>query len=240
MLVESLYSQKYNKLNVANTMSGESLPKLKLVYFDIKGKGEPIRLLLNYLGIPFEDYRFKSRDEFMEMKTNGTLSFGQVPALFVNDETVLVQSAAIMRYIAKLGNKKTYPDDLIQAAVVDAIMDLEADAFTGLRVCKYSTRMGFSTDVLTENVVEDTKKLLNAEIIPKHLENLEKLLEKSKTGWLANTESPTIADFFWVPVLDSLVEGWSGDSNILDPFPKLLELRKKFHEIEQVALYEQK
>ena len=53
------------------------LPKLKLMYFDIKGKGEPIRLALRYLGIPFEDYRFKD-GEFMELKTSGKLMFGQV------------------------------------------------------------------------------------------------------------------------------------------------------------------
>ena len=53
-------------------------PKLKLMYFDIKGKGEPIRLALRYLGLPFEDYRFKDRSDFMEMKTSGKLMFGQV------------------------------------------------------------------------------------------------------------------------------------------------------------------
>mmetsp|Transcript_17690 Transcript_17690/g.21456 ORF Transcript_17690/g.21456 Transcript_17690/m.21456 type:complete len:229 (-) Transcript_17690:166-852(-) len=220
------------------------IPKLKLVYFDIDGKGEPIRLLLNYLGVEFEDMRFKSREEFIKMKTDGTLAFGQVPALFVGEDAVIVQSVAILRYIGKLGRhlgfKNLYPEDIIKAATVDFIMDFEADAFTGLRTCKYSARFGFSSDVLTEEAIESTKKTLNAEIIPKHLTNLQKCLEVSKSGWLADTSDPSIADFYWVPVLDSIVSGWTGDKDLLKNFPKLQDLQKKFHELEKVAEYRAK
>ena len=186
------------------------LPKLKLLYFDITGKGEPIRWLLTYLGIPFEDHRFSSRDEFLKLKNDGTLQFGQVPALVVDSNTVLTQSAAILRYIGQLGplsprKVDPYPLDSIKAALVDAIMDQEADSFAALRLCKYTARfgrsngpyvaklqynsaipsIGFSTDVLTEEVIEDTKKHLNTEVIPKHLSQLQTILEKSETGWLA-------------------------------------------------------
>eukprot|EP00961_Rhodomonas_salina_P114075 1534773-Rhodomonas_salina.2 len=67
------------------TMTGKrkfpDQPKLKLYYFDIKGKGEPIRLLAAYSGLELEDYRFEGRDHFMKLKEDGTLPFGQVPPL---------------------------------------------------------------------------------------------------------------------------------------------------------------
>ena len=37
---------------------------VRLQYFNIKGLGEPIRLILSLAGVPFEDYRFADRDEF--------------------------------------------------------------------------------------------------------------------------------------------------------------------------------
>ena len=42
--------------------------------------GEPIRLLMTYAGIEFTDYRFTDRNDFMKMKENGELPFGQVIA----------------------------------------------------------------------------------------------------------------------------------------------------------------
>lgn len=37
-------------------------PKYKLIYFPSKALGEPIRLLLSYMGESFEDFMFKRED----------------------------------------------------------------------------------------------------------------------------------------------------------------------------------
>jgi hypothetical protein len=42
-------------------------PKYKLSYFGVKALGEPIRLLLSYGGIEFEDYRFE-REQWLQLK----------------------------------------------------------------------------------------------------------------------------------------------------------------------------
>ena len=70
---------------------------LKLVYFDIPGAAEPIRLALHHAELPFEDFRFSSREEFTRMKVKGELAFGQVPALQIAGGPLLVQSKAILR-----------------------------------------------------------------------------------------------------------------------------------------------
>ena len=70
---------------------------VELLYFNISGLGEPIRLALTLAGQPFVDRRV-SFDEFQQLKP--TLRFGQVPCLVV-DGVELFQSAAILRYVGQ-------------------------------------------------------------------------------------------------------------------------------------------
>lgn len=53
------------------------MPIPKLYYFDIPGKAEAARLACMYGDFPIEDIRL-SRDEFLAMKEEGKLPFGQV------------------------------------------------------------------------------------------------------------------------------------------------------------------
>jgi len=222
-------------------MTNNELPKLKLTYFAFGGKAEPIRVALTALGIPFEDFRFKTREEFLAMKESGQLNFGQVPMLEVwtsdGKHHVLTQSAALMRFVAKLGCVKNpggpqlYPmDDPVAAARVDAIMDQEADAFCGLRVAKYKERfgLGFLQEEKHQPLVEKITGESNSVIIPRHLGFLEKQLKANGTAWLAGTEGPSIADYFWVPVLRALQKGWSGDKEVLGKFQDLIDLVNRF------------
>ena len=111
--------------------------KLKLYYFDLAGKGECIRLACAQAGIALEDIRIPLDDRklFEQMKNEGKLMFGQLPALQLEDGTLLTQSGAIMRYIGKLAG--SYPTCMESAALVDAVMDEEVDLFVGLSVSKY-------------------------------------------------------------------------------------------------------
>jgi glutathione S-transferase len=167
-------------------------PKLKLYYFDIKGKGEHIRLLCAYAGLELEDYRFSSRDQFNALKENGTLAFGQVPLLEVDGKHQLVQNCAILRYLAQIAG--LYPSDPLLAAKVDACMAQEGDAFLGPTVVMYNTRFGIPMD---DELKKKSMEMISSDVMPKHLENLERLLKASSTGWLAGTEEPSPADFMW-------------------------------------------
>lgn len=218
--------------------------KLTLKYFDLPsgGKGEPIRLALHYCGVPFDDYKFPNREEFGALKASGELLFGQVPALFVQDSDgatvqVLNQTPAILRYVAKVGGRELYPSDPVQAAVVDAIMDFEADMFMGPRVARYKGRFGFSESVLTPAACKEVDAAINAEVLPRHLASLEALLKKSSTGWLAGTLGPSIADFLFVPMIGLLLEGWSGDARVVAPFPELVKLKERFMAVREISAY---
>jgi len=218
--------------------------EIKLYYFGIAGKGEAIRLALKHAGIEFEDYKFADFDEFNKMKETGELMFGQVPALKVTNKAsgkppaILTQSAAILRFIAKISpHTDLYPKCPIQAARVDAILDQEADAFQSFRCCNYADRFGFSQ--VDEEVMKKCKEEINEKVIPKHFELLEKQLVKGGTGWLAGTEKPTIADFQWAGILPAVKAGWTGKKWDMTAYPKLNAMCDRFYEIESVkAWYE--
>lgn len=178
-------------------MAGESHPKLKLYYFNIAGKGEPIRLLCAYAGLDLEDYRMQSSDEFLKLKADGKLAFGQVPMLEVDEGNgkvhQLVQSTAIIRYLGKLSG--LYPkDDDIVAAKIDAALAQETDAFMGPVVATYTKRFGIC---LEGEALKQSTELIAQEVAPRHIAALEKLLKSSETGWIAGTDKPSPADFVW-------------------------------------------
>lgn len=78
-----------------------SHPKIKLVYFNTRGRAESIRYLLAYAGVPYEDVRL-TREEW-NSKVKPTIPFGQLPALYFNG-AVITQSTAILRFLAKQFN----------------------------------------------------------------------------------------------------------------------------------------
>jgi len=66
---------------------------VKLVYFDLRARGELPRLIMHAAGQPFEDSNDKAAHEAF-------LPFGQVPLLIDGDRKI-VQSSTIARYLAK-------------------------------------------------------------------------------------------------------------------------------------------
>lgn len=213
--------------------------KLKLYYFDLSGKGEPIRLALTYAGIPFEDVML-TREQLMAMKADGTLKYGQVPALEVPGGGHICQSNAILRYIGRIAAPdKIYPADPLAASLVDSILDAEIDLFMGFSCSKYTARYGFTAiGEPGEPLFDSIRKALNDEVIPRHLSGLEKLLESSSTPWIANTAEPSIADFVLYPRLlwlEQFGEGISAD--ILKPFPRICKMLQDMANLPEIKTY---
>lgn len=213
-------------------------PELKLHYFDIKGKGESIRLICAYGGLELEDHRFESRDQFLAMKASSRLSFGQVPMLEVDGKVTMVQSAAIMRYLGKLTG--LYPmDDHILAQKIDAIMDQVSDVFMGSTVLTYGLRYAID---LSPEAKENCYGIYNETVLPTHLKRAERVLESSSTGWMAGTTEPSPADFVWYCSLVNMAakKEISDDNKSLSAFPKLKDFMEKFESLDAIKEYYRK
>lgn len=120
-------------------------PNLKLVYFDLAGKAEAIRLAFKLANVEFEDVRLSFEDfgkykagEVLEKYpfTKLPLPFGQLPVLIIDDEEIIGQSSAIIRYVGKITGH--YPTCPIKAAKIDSFLDHENDIFAPLSVSRYA------------------------------------------------------------------------------------------------------
>ncbi|XP_054721906.1 glutathione S-transferase Mu 1-like [Uloborus diversus] len=71
-----------------------------LGYWDIRGLAEPIRYLLHYKGVDFEDKRYLNYDDWQNDKFSLNLDFPNLP-YYIDDKVKLTQSTAILRYLAR-------------------------------------------------------------------------------------------------------------------------------------------
>ncbi|KAK2712883.1 hypothetical protein QYM36_011548 [Artemia franciscana] len=143
------------------------MPKTyKLTYFNLRAKGEPIRLILAYGNIQYEDNRIEFSDwPALKPKT----PFGQLPVLEV-DGKPLAQSNAIARFLAKQCNLMPATD--WEQAQADELADLANDIFTMTRPVNLV-------------LVRDDAKRQSA--IPEVLASLAPLLDKVEARLLANS-----------------------------------------------------
>lgn len=104
------------------------MPAYTLIYFAIRGRAEPIRLLLAAAGVPFDEDAIV-RETWMERKA--TMPLGQVPVLVERDggqERRIPQTQAILRHLGRVHGR--YGRDeaaMLRADVVaETVLDCRA------------------------------------------------------------------------------------------------------------------
>jgi len=99
---------------------------MKLTYFDVRGRAEPIRLLLELTGTPYE-YEGISPADWRAGAKEGTLEispFAHLP-LFEHEGLRMCQSQAILRHVARtLDRAGSTPEERIRA---DEVAELAVD-----------------------------------------------------------------------------------------------------------------
>ena len=94
----------------------------QITYFDIRGRAEPIRLLLEEIAVDYDDVQVASA-EWPALKPR--LPFGQLP-LYREGEVELVQSHAIYRHLARVHD--LYGEDEAQRVRCDMAVEALRDA----------------------------------------------------------------------------------------------------------------
>ncbi|CAK4083822.1 unnamed protein product [Aphanomyces euteiches] len=118
-----------SKLSLSKlSLTTMTTPALKLTYFDIAGRAGTARLALTITGIPFEDVRVLTPEEWAAMKQS--VPYKLLPTLSV-DGQVFAQSHAITRYVGTLSG--FYPkNNPLVALLVDEICDFNEDILAAL------------------------------------------------------------------------------------------------------------
>jgi len=148
------------------------MPDYKLIYFDTTGRGELIRLLFSVAGVEFEDVRISENlplTEWNELRPN--TPFGKLPMLEYEGKTIC-QSITIARMLARrfglAGKDET--EQVLAEMLVDCMCEIQDEISNMLYL-----------DLGPQANAKHGKRAFQ-EIIPQHLQNLEKLLKKNQDG----------------------------------------------------------
>ncbi|XP_023313068.1 glutathione S-transferase-like isoform X1 [Anoplophora glabripennis] len=196
-------------------------PAYKLTYFDFTALGEPIRFLLSYGGIEFEDNRIQ-RANWPALKPS--TPFGQVPILEYNGK-LAYQSIAICRYLAKqvkLVGKDDW-EDLEIDATVDTITDLR------LKFAQYI----FERD---EQAKKEKEKSLFNETFPFYLGKLDAQAKKNN-GYLVGCRL-TWVDLVFTAILDFF--NFMIKKDIITNFPNLQKVKENVEKIPNIKAWLEK
>jgi len=153
--------------------------KIKLTYFNLRGRAEVSRLMLAHKGVEYEDNRITG-DQWKALKPK--TPFGGLPLLEYNG-LELSQSMTIGRFLAREMNLagKTRTEEAQVDMVVDCIIDL-----IGARV-----KAVFEKD---EKVKAELMEKLKKETVPGAMANLEAILAKNGGKFMVGNDV-TWADF---------------------------------------------
>jgi len=201
-----------------------------LGYWDIRGLAEPIRYLLKYKGIQFNDkrYEFGEGTTFQQLDTLGKnwtpvkhtlgLDFPNLP-YYIDGDVKLSQSLAILRHLGKKhGLFATDHKSLVRQDLVEQqIQDIRVAFIWGLLINKAE--------------YEKNKETFINETLPTHLELLSKFLGNNQ--WLVGPNM-TYVDFLAYETLDWL-KLFSPQS--FTKFENLTQYMKRFESLPEISAY---
>ncbi|EUB60405.1 Glutathione S-transferase class-mu isozyme [Echinococcus granulosus] len=163
--------------------------KLRLLYFNIRGRAELIRLVLNAAEKDFQDVRVSST-EWPSLKAQ--MPFNQLPVLEVTtprgEKVMLTESMAIARLLARTFG--LYSDDAAEVYLIE--------------------RMNSLTSSLLEEIyalglkkVDSFKKLVEAEHVHEYMDAIEMALKERKSTFTAGPQV-TLADLQVIVLIDTM------------------------------------
>ncbi|XP_060602864.1 glutathione S-transferase Mu 1-like [Ruditapes philippinarum] len=197
-----------------------------LGYWKTKGLAQPIRLLLTYAGVEFEDVQYEqgpppdfSRESWYSVKPKfgEILSFPNLP-YYIDGDVKITQSHAILRHVARKYKLDGVTEN--EKAVVDMVIEEAMDLRHGIVKITYTSVENY------EKWKPDFFKNL-----PPKLKQFENHL--GVNDWFAG-RTITAADFSMYEILDQL-RRMQVDS--LNAFPKLQAFLDRFESLPKVKEY---
>ncbi|CAK8679018.1 unnamed protein product [Clavelina lepadiformis] len=196
----------------------ENMTKLILGYWDIRGLAQPIRYMLGYLGVEYEDKRYVEKNSWFDVKLNMNLDFPNIPYI-IDGDVRTTQTWAIMKYLAR---KHTilFPKTEEEIRSCDMLEEVARDL-----------AMPFFMLCYNHDGFDEAKKKYFSETLPKLLDLLEKFLGCSH--WMIGVKM-TYVDFYFNEVLD-VIQLMTSDC--LDKHQGIKKYVEKFFALDKIAAY---
>ncbi|KAK3849452.1 hypothetical protein Pcinc_043797 [Petrolisthes cinctipes] len=195
----------------------------ELGYWKIRGLGQHIRLLLEYVGEDYEDKQYTNgpapdyfdKSDWKPVKFNLGLEFPNLP-YYIDGDIKITQSNAIMYHLGRKHNLcgQTETDKIRVDTLVNMVFDLRY-AFAILCYRDYNTGKDKYMEALP-----DKMKVYNDALGDKK--------------WFVGDEI-TLPDFMIYETLD--VHKTLLDANLLKNYPKLAAFMKRFEELRPIKKY---
>lgn len=199
-----------------------SLPHLRLVYFKMRALAETAQMMLHYGNVPYSyemawNYFGKPWPE-----VKPTVAYKQLPLLVVDNETIITQSGAIVRFLAPLTG--TMPEDTLLAAKVDAAFEATQAMFIPLNpTINFAVGDGFikKRDGLMKGLLSQ-------------LDDFERLLNNSSDGDFMFGTTPFYCDF---GAYHHISLALMLDENLLADFPAIVTMMQAVEGLNGVKAY---
>ena len=172
------------------------MPEYKIIYFPLYARAEPIRMMLAHGKADWEDFHVGSETENKWEDVKPKMPYPhQVPVLELADGTMLTQTCAIARFVArKFGY---YPDDALLAARCDEFVD---NTYNEEKVFMKTLKPAF---MKPGDERDAAIKATFEEALPELMKRVEPLLKDE--GFLFG-DKPLLPDFFLGSFYWNLVE----------------------------------
>jgi len=200
------------------------MAKIILGYWNMRGLGERIRLMMEFMEIKYENVKYTmgpppdlNRSEWDKVKYTLGLDFPNLPYI-IDRDIKMTESWAIMRYLARKNNNQLYPETPEQEIRCDMAVGVIHDFRTTF------THIIYNPDF--QNL-----KGPYLEKLPAKLELFENFLKGNR--WLAG-EKLTYADF---ALAETLTRHQMMFPGCLDKFSKLNQFHEAFLSLDAIKKY---
>ena len=193
---------------------------LTLYYLPLRARLEFTRMILEHGNIPYEYVELTFAEWSVAKEKNEICHFNQLPSLKTQKGTIISQSGAIVRYVAKLAG--CYPADIDTAAEADMILELTQEMnLINLIQCYYT----IGSDAYKEN----SATFFTA--FPKQLAAAQRILRDRK---FYGGDEPHYGDFALFHICNSVEFVAPG---YLEPYPAIKTWYNTMLEIPSIAAY---